>query len=65
MLRNAKEAQREMRKLIALIRGFVFRHSPVFYEQKRLKLSKRFRSVLNMDSIDGITDSETRRVFFE
>ena len=54
-----------MRKLIALIRGIVFRHSPVFYEQKRLKLSKRFRSVLNMDSIDGITDSETRRVFFE
>lgn len=49
-----------MRKLIALIRGFVFRHSPFFYEQKRLKLSKRLHWIFDRDFIEGIADSATR-----
>ena len=49
-----------MKKLIAAITGFVFRHSPVFYEQKRLKLSMRLHRVFDMDFIEGTLDSAVR-----
>lgn len=49
-----------MRKLIALIRGIVFRHSPFFYEQKRLKLSKRLHWIFNRDFIEGTLDCAIR-----
>ncbi|MBQ3345828.1 MAG: hypothetical protein IJG39_01925 [Synergistaceae bacterium] len=49
-----------MRKFLALMMVFVFGHSPVFYECKRLKLSKRLYCVFNRDLKEGINDSATR-----
>ena len=49
-----------MRKLIALFTGFVFRHSPVFYERKRMKLSMRLHRIFDMDFIEGTLDSAVK-----
>ena len=57
---SAVEIRREMRKALAEITGFVFRHSPVFYEQKRLRLSMRLHRVFDMDFIEGSLDSMVR-----
>ena len=50
-----------MKKVVAIIAGFVFRHSPVFYEQKRVKLSMRLHRVFDMDFIEGSLDSIVRQ----
>ena len=49
-----------MKSIVAVITGFVFRHSPVFYEQKRVKLSMRLHRVFDMDFIEGSLDSMVR-----
>ncbi len=49
-----------MKKFIAVIAWFVFRHSPAFYEQKRLKLSMRLHRVFDMDFIEGTLDCTVR-----
>ncbi len=49
-----------MRKVIAVVMGFVFRHSPVFYERKRAKLSMRLHRVFDMDFIEGTLDCTVR-----
>ena len=49
-----------MKKVIAVIAGFVLRHSPVFYERKRLKLSMRLHRVFDMDFIEGSLDCMVR-----
>lgn len=49
-----------MKQVIAVVAGFVFKHSPVFYEQKRLKLSLRLHRVFDMDFIEGTLDCAVR-----
>ncbi len=49
-----------MRKLIAALSGFVLRHSPVFYERKRQKLSMRLHRVFDIDFIEGSLDCTVR-----
>ena len=49
-----------MMKEIALVAGFVYRHSPVFYERKRLKLSMRLHRIFDMDFIEGTLDCTVR-----
>ena|GEM_PF-2639231 len=49
-----------MRKLVALFAGIVFRHSPVFYERKRQKLSMRLHRVFDIDFIEGSLDCMVR-----
>ena len=43
-------------KLLLLLVGYVFRHSPIFYERKRVKLSNRLHRVFFMDSLEGSLD---------
>ena len=50
-----------MMKAIALVAGFVYRHSPVFYERKRARLSYRLRWIFDRDFIEGMSDSLTRK----
>lgn len=49
-----------MRKVIAVVMGFVLRHSPVFYERKRMNLSMRLHRVFDMDFIEGSLDCMVR-----
>ncbi len=49
-----------MRKAIEALKGFVFRHSPVFYERKRQKLSMRLHRVFDIDFIEGTLDCAVR-----
>ena len=49
-----------MKKFIAVIAGFVFSHSPAFYERKRKKLSKRLHNMFIRDLKEGLDDYETR-----
>ncbi len=49
-----------MRKVISVIAGIVFRHSPVFYERKRMKLSMRLHRVFDIDFIEGSLDCTVR-----
>lgn len=49
-----------MRKVIAVVMGFVLRHSPVFYERKRQKLSMRLHRIFDMDFIEGSLDCMVR-----
>ena len=49
-----------MRKVIAVIAGIMFRHSPVFYERKRMKLSMRLHRVFDIDFIEGSLDCMVR-----
>ena len=58
--RKSEEAQRKMMKEIALVAGFVYRHNPVFYERKRLKLSMRLHRIFDMDFIEGTLDCTVR-----
>lgn len=45
-----------MRKLLRVMAGYVLRHSPVFYERKRMRLSHRLHRVFFMDSLEGSLD---------
>ena len=45
-----------MRKLLFAVKGYVFRHSPIFYERKRVMLSQRLHRVFFMDSLEGSLD---------
>ena len=49
-----------MKKLLKAVTGYVFRHSPVFYESKRVKLSNRLHRVFFMDSLEGSLDVMVR-----
>lgn len=49
-----------MRKILLLVAVYVFRHSPVFYERKRMKLSMRLHRIFDMDFIEGALDSTVR-----
>ena len=49
-----------MKKLLMAVTGYVFRHSPVFYERKRGKLSNRLQRVFFMDSLEGSLDVMVR-----
>ena len=49
-----------MRKVIEAVKGFVLRHSPIFYERKRQKLSMRLHRVFDIDFIEGTLDCVVR-----
>ena len=55
-----KEGAEVMRKLVLAIAGYVLRHSPVFYERKRVMLSNRLHRVFFMDSLEGSLDVMVR-----
>ena len=45
-----------MTRMMMAIVGYVFRHSPIFYERKRIRLSRRLHRVFFMDSLEGSLD---------
>ncbi|MBR0168812.1 MAG: hypothetical protein IJQ08_09085 [Synergistaceae bacterium] len=49
-----------MRKLLSAVTGIVLWHSPVFYERKRLKLSKRLHWIFDRDFIEGTLECAVR-----
>lgn len=49
-----------MKKLLKVVVGYVLMHSPIFYERKRIALSKRLHRVFDMDYLDGTLDSMFR-----
>ena len=49
-----------MKTLLKVVVGYVFRHSPIFYERKRIALSKRLHRVFDMDYLEGTLDSMVR-----
>lgn len=56
MWKSTKEVHREVKRLLVVIAGYVLRHSPVFCESKREKLSRRLHRVFFMDSLEGSLD---------
>lgn len=49
-----------MKRVMAVIVGYVLMHSPIFYERKRIALSKRLHRVFDMDYLEGTLDSMFR-----
>ena len=45
-----------MKKLLKAVAGYVVKHSPVFYERKRARLSNRLHRMFFMDSLEGSLD---------